>query len=279
MSVDKIYLELVSDVLDNGVVRNDRTGTGTISVFGRQARFNLQDGFPLLSLKHTSFKNIVHELLWFLSGDTNIGYLNRNGVHIWDEWADENGELGPIYGHQWRRWGGMIDQVRDTLDLLKQDPNTRRAVISAWQPSQLPNHGVLPSENPKMGAMALAPCHCMFQFYVVNDRLSCLLYQRSADLFLGVPYNIASYALLTMIFADHLGLEYGELVHSFGDLHLYRNHLGPDIVGELLSRDVNTCRMPKVVVNRSPSMFFLTRSDFQLVAYNPYPAIKAPISV
>jgi thymidylate synthase len=261
------YLDLLRMVRDRGVKRGDRTGTGTWSLFGHQMRFDLQKGFPLLTTKKVRLKSIVHELLWFLSGDTNIRYLKANGVSIWDEWADENGDLGPVYGAQWRSWpardGSAIDQIAEVERSLKTDPNSRRHIVSAWNPADLP-------------CMALAPCHCLFQFYVAEGRLSCQLYQRSADVFLGVPFNIASYALLTMMMAQATNLEPGEFVHTFGDVHLYLNHA--DQAAEQLQREPRP--LPHMTLNPSVrSIFDFTYDDFTLTGYKPHPAIKAPIAV
>jgi len=221
----KQYLDFMRTVRDEGVKKSDRTGTGTVSIFGYQMRFNLAEGFPLVTTKKTHLKSIIHELLWFLKGESNIAYLTENGVSIWDEWATEEGELGPVYGVQWRSWakpdGSVIDQISDVIQQIKTNPSSRRLIVSAWNPSLLPKERVSPVENAKNGLMALPPCHTMFQFYVLDGRLSCQLYQRSADVFLGVPFNIASYALLTMMVAQVTGLKAGDFVHSFGDAHLY----------------------------------------------------------
>src|SRR6056300_911619 len=229
------YLDLVRRVIDEGVVKEDRTGTGTRSVFGHQMRFDLSDGFPLVTTKKIHMKSIVHELLWFIQGDTNIEYLKQNGVKIWDEWADENGDLGPVYGHQWRNWNSDgIDQIKEVINSLKNNPDSRRMIVSAWNPGVLPDTSISFSENVKKGKAALPPCHAFFQFYVHNNKLSCQLYQRSADIFLGVPFNIASYALLTEMIAHVCGYETGDFVHTFGDVHIYSNH--EDQVKEQLSR-------------------------------------------
>ena len=224
----KQYLDLLRHVRENGTFKGDRTGTGTYSVFGYQMRFDLSEGFPLVTTKKIHFKSVVHELLWFLKGDTNTQYLKENGVRIWDEWADENGDLGPVYGFQWRNWpnanGASVDQVKQVVEQLKSNPNSRRIIISAWNPSDLPDETVSPQQNVKEGRMALAPCHAFFQFYVSEGKLSCQLYQRSADIFLGVPFNIASYALLTLMLAQVCDLEPGDFVHTLGDAHLYTNH-------------------------------------------------------
>lgn len=261
------YLGLIKDIMDNGVRKEDRTGTGTISVFGRQLRFNLQEAFPLVTTKKVHMKSIIHELLWFLQGDTNIKYLNDNGVRIWNEWADENGELGPVYGHQWRSWptpdGGHIDQISQVVEQLKNNPNSRRMIVSAWNVAEV-------------GNMALPPCHMLFQFYVADGKLSCQLYQRSADVFLGVPFNIASYALLTQMMAQVCGLQAGEFIHTFGDTHLYLNHL--DQARLQLSREPR----PQPVMELNPevkSIFDFKYEDFELKGYDPHPLIKAPVAV
>jgi thymidylate synthase len=261
------YLDLLREVRERGVERGDRTGTGTLSLFGYQMRFDLARGFPLLTTKKLHFKSIVHELLWFLKGDTNIAYLKANGVSIWDEWADANGDLGPVYGAQWRSWpardGGAIDQIADVEGALKTDPSSRRHIVSAWNPADLPR-------------MALAPCHCLFQFYVAEGRLSCQLYQRSADVFLGVPFNIASYALLTMMMAQSTGLKAGDFVHTFGDVHLYLNHI--EQADEQLKREPRL--LPTVAQNPAVcSIFDFAYDDFTLSGYQPHPAIKAPVAV
>lgn len=261
------YHALLQEILEEGVPKDDRTGTGTLSVFGRQLRFDLRDRFPLVTTKRVHLRSIIHELLWFLRGDTNIAYLKEHGVSIWDEWADEHGELGPVYGHQWRSWptpdGGAIDQIARTMQLLREDPDSRRMVVSAWNVADLDR-------------MALAPCHCLFQFYVARGRLSCQLYQRSADVFLGVPFNIASYALLTQMMACVTDLEPGELVHTFGDAHLYVNHL--EQARTQLSREPRP--EPKMVIKRRPPTLFDFRyEDFELIDYDPHPSIKAPVAV
>ncbi len=263
----KQYLDLMARVRDTGVAKTDRTGTGTLSIFGHQMRFDLADGFPLVTTKKLHVKSIVHELIWFLAGDTNIRYLNENGVKIWDEWADENGDLGPVYGHQWRSWaapdGRTIDQITEVVETLKTNPDSRRIIVSAWNPADLPD-------------MALAPCHCLFQFYVAEGRLSCQLYQRSADVFLGVPFNIASYALLTIMMAQVTGLEPGEFVHTFGDAHLYTNHLAQ--AGEQLKRSPRA--LPRMEINPEVKSIFKFRyEDFKLVGYDPHPHIAAPVAV
>jgi thymidylate synthase len=261
------YLDLLRMVRERGVKRGDRTGTGTLSLFGHQMRFDLAGGFPLLTTKKLHLKSIVHELLWFLKGDTNISYLKANGVSIWDEWADEKGDLGPVYGAQWRSWpardGGVIDQIAVVERSLKSDPNSRRHIVTAWNPADLP-------------LMALAPCHCLFQFYVAEGRLSCQLYQRSADVFLGAPFNIASYALLTLMMAQVTNLRPGDFVHTFGDVHLYLNHV--EQAEEQLSREPRT--LPAITLNPAVrSIFDFAYGDFTLTGYNPHPAIKAPIAV
>ena len=276
------YLSLLRDVADNGRDKADRTGVGTRSVFGRQVRFDLADGFPLVTTKRVHTKSVVAELLWFLSGSTDKTWLNEQGVTIWDEWAAPDGELGPIYGAQWRSWpapdGGTIDQLSEVVELIRRDPDSRRLVVSAWNPAQLPAPGVSPADNAAAGRMALAPCHCLFQFYVQDGRLSCQLYQRSADLFLGVPFNIASYALLTHMVAQQADLLPGEFVHSFGDLHLYRNHLTDAIVYEHLRREPRP--LPRLLIHRRPpSLFDYRLDDFAFDGYDPHPAIRAPIAV
>lgn len=263
----KIYQDLLKDVRDNGAEKWDRTNTGTRSVFGRQIRFDLSKGFPLLTTKKTHLKSIIHELLWFLNGDTNTKYLNDNGVHIWDEWADKDGSLGHIYGFQWRSWpdykGGSIDQVAEVIKMIKTNPDSRRIIISAWNVADLTN-------------MNLPPCHLLFQFYVVNGKLSCQLYQRSADIFLGVPFNIASYALMTMMIAQVCDLEPGDFVHTFGDLHIYNNHF--EQVEEQLAREPRA--LPKMVINpKIKDIFSFKYEDFSLEGYDPHPAIKAKVAV
>ena len=261
------YLELMQQVLTRGTRKNDRTGTGTLSIFGAQLRFDLAAGFPLLTTKRVHLKSIIHELLWFLKGDTNVRYLKENGVSIWDEWADENGELGPVYGYQWRSWpapdGCHIDQISQVLAELRRNPDSRRLLVSAWNVADLDR-------------MALMPCHAFFQFYVAEGHLSCQLYQRSADIFLGVPFNIASYALLTMMVAQVCGLKLGEFVHTFGDAHLYLNHV--DQAREQLAREPR--RLPRMVLNPAISDLFAFRyEDFTLEGYDPHPPIKAPVAV
>ena len=263
----KPYLDLMRHVLEHGTRKDDRTGTGTLSVFGWQMRYNLAEGFPLVTTKKCHLRSIIHELLWFLQGDTNIKYLKENGVSIWDEWADENGNLGPVYGHQWRSWpkpdGGTIDQISEVVKTLKTNPDSRRIIVSAWNVADLDK-------------MALAPCHAFFQFYVADGKLSCQLYQRSADIFLGVPFNIASYALLTLMMAQVTGLKPGDFVHTLGDAHLYLNHL--DQTREQLSREPRP--LPTMTLNPEVKDIFAFRfEDFTLSGYDPHPAIKAPVAV
>ncbi|PYZ95748.1 thymidylate synthase [Alteribacter lacisalsi] len=263
----KQYLDLCEHVLENGKSKEDRTGTGTISTFGYQMRFDLAEGFPLLTTKKLSLRAIIHELLWFIKGDTNIAYLKENNVRIWNEWADENGDLGPVYGRQWRSWpapdGTSIDQLRNVIEEIKKNPDSRRLVVNAWNVGELDK-------------MALSPCHCLFQFYVADGKLSCQLYQRSADLFLGVPFNIASYSILTMMIAQECGLEYGEFIHTFGDVHIYNNHV--EQVKLQMSRDPRPLPQMKLnpEVNRIEDFTF---EDFELVEYDPHPHIKGEVSV
>lgn len=278
----KHYLELMQDILDNGSERGDRTGVGTKSVFGRQLRFDLNAGFPLLTTKKLYIRAIIHELLWFLKGETNIAYLQQHKVSIWDEWASPTGDLGPVYGAQWRSWacpdGSTIDQISQLIEQIKQKPNSRRHIITAWNPADLPDERFSPQQNVAQGKMALAPCHCLFQFYVADGKLSCQLYQRSADYFLGVPFNIASYALLTHMIAQQCDLEVGEFVHTFGDLHLYQNHLTDDIVFEQLKRTPTA--LPNLVIKRKPaSIFDYQYDDFEITDYHAQPSIKAPIAI
>ena len=261
------YLELMRRVRTQGVRKSDRTGTGTLSIFGHQMRFDLAQGFPLVTTKKLHLKSIIQELIWFLSGDTNVAYLKRHGVSIWNDWADANGDLGPVYGKQWRSWaapdGGTIDQIREAVETLKTNPDSRRIIVSAWNPADIPD-------------MALAPCHCLFQFYVAEGRLSCQLYQRSADVFLGVPFNIASYALLTLMMAQVAGLEPGEFVHTFGDAHLYQNHLE--------QADLQLARTPRALPHMGinpavRSLCDFKYEDFALTGYDPHPHIKAKVAV
>jgi len=274
------YLDLMRQLLEHGTVKSDRTGTGTRSLFGHQMRFDLSKGFPLVTTKKLHLKSIVHELLWFLKGETNIAYLKDNGVRIWDEWATEDGELGPVYGKQWRAWptpeGRHIDQISQVLEQIRTRPDSRRLIVSAWNVADLPDEGVSPVDNARAGRMALAPCHTFFQFYVADGKLSCQLYQRSADVFLGVPFNIASYALLTLMVAQVTGLEPGDFVHSFGDVHLYSNHL--DQAREQLSREPYP--LPKMHLNPAvKSLFDFTFEDFTLEGYQAHPHIKAPVAI
>ena len=261
------YLDLLEDILDNGIERGDRTGTGTLAVFGRQIRFNLSEGFPAVTTKKLHLKSVIHELLWFLNGDTNVKYLNDNNVKIWNEWANENGELGKVYGKQWRSWetkdGKTVDQITQVINSIKKNPNSRRHIVTAWNPTDLPQ-------------MALSPCHCIFQFFVADGKLSCQLYQRSADTFLGVPFNIASYALLTMMVAQVCGLKAGEFIHTFGDAHLYLNHL--EQAKLQLTRQPKT--LPTMQINKAvKDIFSFKYEDFKLLDYNPHPKIKAEISI
>ncbi|MEN6542299.1 thymidylate synthase [Parvibaculum sp.] len=263
----KQYLDLMRHVRDHGVKKTDRTGTGTLSTFGWQSRYDLADGFPMVTTKKLHLKSIIHELLWFLAGDTNIGYLKANGVGIWDDWADEKGDLGPVYGHQWRSWpapnGEKIDQIKNLIEQIRKSPDSRRLIVSAWNVADVDH-------------MALPPCHCLFQFYVAEGKLSCQLYQRSADIFLGVPFNIASYALLTMMVAQVTGLEAGEFIHTFGDAHLYSNHL--DQANLQLSREPKP--LPKMRINPDvKSIFDFTYDDFKLEGYEAHPHIAAPVAV
>jgi len=274
------YLDLMRHIRDKGIGKDDRTGTGTISVFGYQMRFDLGKGFPLVTTKKCHLRSIIHELLWFLKGETNIAYLAENKVRIWDGWATEEGELGPVYGKQWRSWEGpngvVIDQISDLVEQIKRNPDSRRLVVSAWNPVVLPDTSISPSENAKQGKQALPPCHCLFQFYVQNGRLSCQLYQRSADVFLGVPFNIASYSLLTMMLAQVCDLEVGDFVHTFGDAHLYLNHL--DQVEEQLVRE--PFPLPKMRLNPEvKNIFAFQMEDFELCDYQAHPHIAAPVSI
>ena len=273
----KQYHDLLQHVLETGNEKRDRTGTGTMSVFGYQMRFDLSEGFPMVTTKKLHLKSIVHELLWFLKGDTNIGYLQENGVRIWNEWADENGDLGPVYGHQWRNWNNdEIDQIKEVVHSLKNNPNSRRMLVSAWNPSVLPDTSKSFSENVGNGKAALPPCHAFFQFYVADGKLSCQLYQRSADIFLGVPFNIASYALFTMMMAQVCGYEAGEFIHTFGDAHIYNNHM--EQVELQLSRE---CRsLPKMQMNPDvKDIFDFKFEDFSLIDYNPHPHIKGLVAI
>jgi thymidylate synthase len=277
--MDKQYLRLLDDILTNGVHKGDRTGTGTLSVFGRMVRYDLGEGFPLLTTKKVHVKSILHELLWFLRGDTNIKYLKENGVTIWDEWATPEGELGPVYGAQWRRWQGpngeTFDQVLALIDGLRKKPNSRRHIINAWNVACLPDENKAPEVNAAEGRMALPPCHVMYQFYVAGGRLSCMLTQRSGDCFLGVPFNAASVAFLTHMVAQQCELEVGEIVHSFGDLHLYCNHL--EQAKLQMAREPRP--LPRLLIRRKPTSIFDYRyEDFAIEGYDPHPGIPAPIS-
>jgi thymidylate synthase len=274
------YHDLLRRVRDHGDRKDDRTGTGTLSVFGHQMRFDLRDGFPLVTTKKIHLKSVIHELLWFLRGDTNIAYLKEHGVSIWDEWATGAGDLGPIYGHQWRSWptpdGRNIDQLAQVVEQIRTNPDSRRLIVTAWNPADLPDERVSPQDNARNGKMALAPCHAFFQFYVCDGRLSCQLYQRSADIFLGVPFNIASYALLTMMVAQVCGLEHGDFVHTLGDAHLYLNHL------EQCDRQLGRAPFPLPRMRLNPEvrdLFAFRYEDFEIVDYRCHPHIKAPIAV
>ena len=271
------YLNLVKYVSDYGVSKKDRTGTGTKSIFGYQMKFDLEDGFPLVTTKKIHVKSIIHELLWFLNGDTNINYLTENGVRIWNEWADEKGDLGPIYGHQWRNWNDEgIDQIKSVIETLKTNPDSRRMLISAWNPSVLPDTSITFAENVANHKAALPPCHAFFQFYVTNGKLSCQLYQRSADLFLGVPFNIASYALLNMMVAQVCELKPGTFVHTFGDVHIYLNH--QDQLEEQLSRTPRP--LPQMILNPDiKDIFNFNYKDFKLIGYDPHPLISGKVAV
>jgi thymidylate synthase len=273
----KQYHELLRRVLDTGIDKDDRTGTGTRSIFGYQMRFDLSKGFPLVTTKKIHFKSVIHELLWFLKGSTNISYLQENGVRIWNEWADEKGDLGPIYGHQWRNWNSDgIDQINEIIENLKTNPDSRRMLVSAWNPSVLPNPNVSFAENISKQKAALPPCHAFFQFYVANDKLSCQLYQRSADVFLGVPFNIASYALLTMMVAQVCNYMPGDFVHTFGDVHIYSNH--EEQVKKQLSRSPKALPVIKLNPNIT-SIFEFTYNDFDVVNYDPHPLIPGTVSI
>lgn len=274
------YLNLLSHILENGTSKGDRTGTGTLSVFGYQMRFNLQDGFPLVTTKKLHLKSIIHELLWFLQGNTNTKYLKDNGVRIWDAWATDTGDLGPVYGKQWVSWstpsGETINQIQIIIDTLRQNPNSRRMLVSAWNPADLPNDNISPQQNVKEGRMALATCHALFQFYVADGKLSCQLYQRSADCFLGVPFNIASYALLTAMIAQQADLEVGEFIWTGGDVHLYKNTL--DQSKQQLER--KPMALPRLKIKRKPkSIFEYQFDDFEIENYQSHPHIKAIVSV
>ena len=273
----KQYLDLIKHVQEKGILKEDRTGTGTKSVFGYQMRFDLSEGFPMLTTKKLHLKSIVHELLWFLKGDTNIEYLKENNVKIWDAWANENGDLGPVYGHQWRDWNSEgIDQITEVINTIKTNPDSRRMLISAWNPSVLPDTSVSFSENVANGKAALPPCHAFFQFYVTEGKLSCQLYQRSADIFLGVPFNIASYALLTMMIAQVCDLAPGDFIHTFGDAHIYSNH--SEQIKLQLSREPRD--LPQMEINPSiKNIFDFKFEDFTLTNYNPHPHIKGIVSV
>jgi len=271
------YLDLIRHIQTNGVTKTDRTGTGTKSVFGYQMRFDLSKGFPMVTTKKLHLKSIIHELLWFLKGDTNIAYLQENGVRIWNEWADENGNLGPVYGHQWRNWNSEeIDQIKDIIHTLKTNPDSRRMLVSAWNPSVLPDTSKSFAENVANNKAALPPCHAFFQFYVADGKLSCQLYQRSADVFLGVPFNIASYALLTMMMAQVCELEAGDFVHTFGDAHIYSNH--KEQIELQLTRTPRS--LPTMRINPEvKDLFAFTYDDFELLDYNPHPLIKGAVAI
>ena len=273
----KQYLDLIKHVRDNGTVKEDRTGTGTKSVFGYQMRFDLSKGFPMLTTKKLHLKSIIHELLWFLKGDTNIDYLKKHNVKIWDAWANEKGELGPVYGHQWRNWNSEgIDQIEQVISTIKTNPDSRRLIVSAWNPSVLPDTSVSFDENVTNGKAALPPCHAFFQFYVSDGKLSCQLYQRSADIFLGVPFNIASYALLTLMVAQVCDLKPGDFIHTFGDAHIYNNHSEQiDLQLSRTPRELPSIELNPLVKN----IFDFTYEDFNLVNYNPHPHIKGKVSV
>ena len=272
------YLDLLEDILKNGKQKGDRTGTGTISVFGRVLRFNLNDGFPILTTKKIHFKSVAYELLWMISGNTNIRFLQENGVRIWNEWADENGDLGPVYGAQWRNFNNQgVDQLKIAVETLKTNPNSRRIIVNAWNPIVLPDEKEKDfAKNVREGKAALPPCHCFYQFYVIDNKLSCLVYQRSVDSFLGMPFDITSYSLLTMMVAQVCGLELGELVYMFGDTHIYNNHI--EQVKEQLTRKPKP--LPKMILNPEvKDLFEFKYEDFNLVGYDPDPAIKAKVSV
>ena len=273
----KQYLDLVKLVYTSGIEKTDRTGTGTKSIFGHQMRFDLSKGFPLVTTKKIHVKSLVHELLWFLKGTTNINYLKENGVRIWNEWADEKGNLGPVYGHQWRNWNSEgIDQIKDVINTLKTNPDSRRMLISAWNPSVMPDTSKTFAENVANNKAALPPCHAFFQFYVAGGKLSCQLYQRSADVFLGVPFNIASYALLTLMVAQVCGYEAGDFIHSFGDVHIYSNHF--EQIDEQLTRLPK--KLPIMQLNSEiKNIFDFTYDDFELLNYNPHPLIKGKVAI
>lgn len=276
----RAYLDLMQHVMEKGAVKGDRTGTGTRSVFGYQMRFDLAQGFPLVTTKKVHLKSIIHELLWFLQGDTNTRYLREHGVSIWDEWAREDGDLGPVYGYQWRNWptpdGQHIDQIAELVGQIKSKPNSRRLIVSAWNVADLPDESIAPQANVEQGKMALAPCHAFFQFYVADGKLSCQLYQRSADIFLGVPFNIASYALLTMMMAQVTGLQPGEFIHVFGDAHIYSNHV--EQVQTQLARE--PFPLPRMKINPDvTNIFDFKYEDFELSDYECHPGIRAPIAI
>jgi len=273
----KQYLTLLRHIQEKGTEKSDRTGTGTKSIFGHQMRFDLSEGFPLVTTKKIHVKSVIHELLWFLKGTTNIAYLKENGVRIWNEWADENGDLGPVYGHQWRNWNNEgLDQIQEVINTLKINPNSRRMLISAWNPSVLPDTKVSFAENVANNKAALPPCHAFFQFYVSNNKLSCQLYQRSADVFLGVPFNIASYSLLTMMVAQVCGYQAGDFIHTFGDAHIYSNH--NEQVKEQLSRELKPLPIMKIST-KVKSIFDFTFEDFELINYDPHPLIRGSVAV
>jgi thymidylate synthase len=273
----KNYLDLLQYINTHGIEKTDRTGTGTKSIFGYQMRFDLTEGFPLVTTKKIHLKSVIHELLWFIKGTTNIGYLQGNGVRIWNEWADENGDLGPVYGHQWRNWNSEgIDQLQNIIDTLKTSPDSRRMLVSAWNPSVLPDPSLSFAENVKNNKAALPPCHAFFQFYVAENKLSCQLYQRSADVFLGVPFNIASYALLTMMVAQVTGYEVGDFIHTFGDVHIYSNH--QEQIEEQLKRKPKV--LPTMKLNpHVKNIFDFTYEDFELLNYDPHPLIKGKVAI
>ncbi len=273
----KNYLDLLHYINTHGIEKTDRTGTGTKSIFGYQMRFDLTEGFPLVTTKKIHLKSVIYELLWFIKGTTNIGYLQENGVRIWNEWADENGDLGPVYGHQWRNWNSEgIDQLQNIINTLKTSPDSRRMLVSAWNPSVLPDPSLSFAENVKNNKAALPPCHAFFQFYVAENKLSCQLYQRSADVFLGVPFNIASYALLTMMVAQVSGYEVGDFIHTFGDVHIYSNH--QEQIEEQLKRKPKV--LPTMKLNPNvKNIFDFTYEDFELLNYDPHPLIKGKVAI